>query len=84
MDKLSRKLPIQSAKVKAPIVLIANITQTHFAALGGSFYQPMVAAISGLRNLSKPVVFVPNVTSPLMTIEQRARLLSDKVARVAD
>jgi hypothetical protein len=82
MDKLIQKLPIRSKQLHTPVVLLANINQTHFMSLGAEYYKPLYKSLKSQENLGQPILLVANVTNPLMTIEQRAENLTQKIKKV--
>ena len=75
MDKLARRAPaIRSHAVKAPIVFAPNVQVTHFKSWRDTFgyYRPMMQALASQPNTGS-IVFMPNIVSPVATIEERSK-----------
>lgn len=87
MDKLvkSAEIPIRQRLVKKPIFVVLNIPTTHYKAFKGSLYEPF---LSGFRNQRKVdatnVHFIPNIVSPLFTIEERAAQMAKRVEQASE
>lgn len=81
MDKFARKVPsIRSYKVLAPIVFAPNVQVTHYKSWRDEFgfYKPMMKAFIAQQNTSN-VLFMPNVVSPVATIQERAKQLTENL-----
>ena len=73
MDKISKVVPIRSRPVTKPILLVPNIPTTFYKAFKGSHYNTLLECFKGQKNLNKANIhLIPNIVSPLFTIEQRA------------
>ena len=82
MDRLSRKAPsIRKYGLKAPLVFAPNVQVNHFKSWRDAygFYKPMMAALLAQPNTSE-VVFMPNVVSPVASIDERGKQLAERLA----
>lgn len=82
MDKLAKAAPsIRSFKVSAPIVFAPNVQVTHLKSWSDEFgyYRPMMDALLSQNNVNT-VFFMPNVVSPMATIEDRAKMLAKNLS----
>lgn len=83
MDKLARTVNLrQTHHLKRPIAFTSNIGTTYHKALGDTFYAPILGQFKAQSNVSS-VNYVPNVVSPMATIEERGKALAQKLDAMA-
>ena len=84
MDKVAKQVPkVRNFRVKAPIVFAPNVQVTHLKAWSSDlygYYRPMMHALINQPNTG-PVIFLPNIVSPVATIEERARQLAKNLVK---
>ena len=84
MDKISKAVAIRQRTLTQPVVVVVNMPTTFYKANNGAFYRPLMECFKNQENVdSGQVHFVPNIVSPLFTIEERAAHLTSKVRRKA-
>ena len=82
MDKLSKAVAIRQRPLTQPVFVVVNIPTTFFKATNGAYYSPLIKSFRNQENVEdKQVHFIPNVVSPLFSIEERAAHMTSKVRR---
>ena len=79
MDKITRQTPqIRKQLLRAPIVFAPNVQVTHMKSWSDhvGIYAPIMQAFKQQANIQGKVLFLPNIVSPVATIEERAKNLS--------
>ena len=82
MDKISKAVSIRQRALTQPVFVVVNIPTTFFKATNGAYYDPLMRCFKNQENVNeKQVHFIPNIVSPLFTIEERAANMASKVRR---
>ena len=83
MDKITRQTPqIRKQMLRAPIVFAPNVQVTQMKSWPDhvGIYAPLMQAFKQQQNVQGKVLFLPNIVSPVATIEERAKGLSQMLA----
>ena len=82
MDKLIRNVGIrESHKLQRPIVFATNIATSYYKAMGSGFYDKIINQFKRQPNIGE-VIFLPNVVSPMYSIEERGEALAERVVKL--
>lgn len=84
MDKLARSVNLRTShKLMNPIIFAANVPSTYYkSGVADAMYSSIMQQFKRQQNISK-AIWLPNIVSPSMTIEDRSQLLSQRIGDIA-
>ena len=75
MDKMLKKAPkIRQFAINSPIVFAPNVQVTHLKSWSDQYgyYRPVMTALLE-QTKARKVIFMPNIVSPVVSIEERGK-----------
>ena len=84
MDKIARSVNLRSThQLRNPIIFAANVPSTYYkSGVADAMYKPIVSQFKRQQNINA-VHWLPNIVSPVMCIEERGQLLSDRIKAIS-